>query len=203
MIHESSLVHGNIVTQDTLHGCTKSRNRLLKPDIVLPMGRHRVSIQHLRKLLEVESKSVHKLCYTDVFPVDRMNVASFSKIVHENVLKALLDKIPDCEATVQYLRIFRDYRDSFMCLDMEPLKRVLLMYRTVYFLRIWKEFVKGAPTYTLGNNFISSNLYSCVELNAKALIQLIKKFRDENRGMDFLPILFDSECLVNFDRWER
>lgn len=203
MVHECSLTDGIIVTQDTVHISTKARNRLLKRDIVLPMGSHKVSIEHLRKLLKLESKSVHLLAYSDVFPTDRMNFSSFEKIVADNVIEALRNKVPNSEGTIQYLLTFRDITDSFSKLDMEPLQRILLMYRSLYFIRIWRKFINKSSYYNLQDNFISSNLYTCVEINAKALVQLIRTFRNSNREVEFLPTLFDSQNCERFFRLLR
>lgn len=200
MVHESSLIDGIIVTQDIIHICTKSRNRLLKLDIVLPMGNRKVSINHLRQLLKVESKSVHKLSYSDVFPIDRMNYGSFEKIVDDCVINALRNKVPESEGTVQYLLTFRDISDSFSKLDMKPLQRIFLMYRSLYFIRIWRVFIKKSRFYNIQNNFLSYNLYKCVEINSKALVQLIKTFRDEDRAVEFLPSIFDSQTCEHFFR---
>lgn len=165
------------------------------------MGNQKVSITHLRQLLRVESKSIHKLTYSDVFPIDHMNYGSFEKIVNDCVIKALRNKVPESESTVQYLLTFRDISDSFSKLDMEPLRRIFLMYRSLFFIRIWRAFIKKSPFYNLQNNFISSNLYKCIEINAKALVQLIKMFRDNNREEEFLPSLFDSQtCEKKFRR---
>lgn len=198
MVYEASMANGIVCTQDTIHICTKSRNRLLKPDIKLPMGNKTVSIKHLQQLLKIEQKSVHKLTYMDVFPVDRMNSKSFNKIVDDCVINSLKKKVPGSEATVQYLLIFRDISDSFLKFDMAPLQRIQFMYRGLFFLRIWRDYIKKSPFYNLESNFISSNLYRCIELNAKALVQIMKMLRDANREEEFLPYLFDSQTCERF-----
>lgn len=200
MVHESSLTNGIVVTQDIVHICTKSRNRLLKRDIVLPMGNQKVSIKHLRQLLEVESKSVHKLSFSDIFPIDRMNHGSFEKIVDDCVIKALRNKVPESEGTVQYLLTFRDISDSFSKLDMKPRQRIFLMYRSLYFIRIWRAYIKKSRFYNVQDNFLSYNLYKCIEINARALVQLVKTFRNTNREAEFTPSLFDSQTCEHFFR---
>lgn len=45
--------------------------------------------------------------------------------------------------------------------------------------------------YNIGENFISSNAYACIEVNGLALIKLIVSLR--NRPDLFLPTLFDSQ----------
>jgi len=49
---------------------------------------------------------------------------------------------------------------------------------------------------TLKNNFITSNAYSCIELNALALINLVKYFSKLENGEDsqmFIPWLYSSQ----------
>lgn len=69
-----------LVVQDTTHIATKLRNRLLKPNIILPLGTHRINIGHLKSLVANVQKNVHGLCMTDVCPIDRMNFSSFHKL---------------------------------------------------------------------------------------------------------------------------
>lgn len=129
MVYESSLANeiGIKTIQDPIHIGGKSRNRLLKPNIKLPMGTYVVSIEHLEKLVKNVHKSVHGLTHSDIFPMDRMNYDSFEKMIQDRVLKALQDHVPGSEATIQYLRIFRDVLNSFLEFDLKPLQRVLLI----------------------------------------------------------------------------
>lgn len=193
MVYETS-VNGIKVTQDMTHLCTKARNRLLKPGIVLPMGKKGVSINHLRQLLTHVDKSIHGLCYSDIYPVDRMNYGSFEKMVHERVIKVLRERIPNSEGTVQYLLLFRDIADSFLQYDLEPSKRIFLIFRSLYFLRCWRQYIIKSPCYNLSENFLTYNAYMCVEINAYSLIELIKMFRNRDAPGMFLPCIFDSQA---------
>lgn len=195
MVYESSILNGSgiMVTQDIVHLCTKARNRLLKTNINLPMGKSKVSIDHLRHLVNNVSKTVHALSPSDVFPTDRMNYGSFEKIVHDRAINALRDRVPNSIATVQYLLTFRDIANSFLSFDLEPLQRIFLIYRGLYFLRFWRQYIKNSVHYTVAENFITYNTYTCVEINANTLVRLIKSFRDRNMPQMFLPSIFDSQ----------
>lgn len=195
MVYQNSLLNGDgiKVTQDIIHICSKGRNRLLKFGIKLPMGMHEVSVGHLKTLVKNVQKSVHGLTFSDVFPIDRMNYGSFEKIVQDRVISALRDRIPGSDATVQYLLTFRDIANSFLLFDLKPLDRLFLIWRGLFFLRIWRAFIRNSRSYTLGENFITHNTYTCVEINAKNLLHLIKEFRDCNAPEMFLPALFDSQ----------
>lgn len=181
------------VIQDPIHICTKARNRLLKSDIKLPLGTHDISINHLKNLVKNVQKSIHGLTYSDVFPIDRMNYDSFDKLVQDRVLISLKESVPGSEATIQYLRTFRDIASGFSEFDMKPLDRINRVWRGIFFLRIWRKFLKNSRSYNLSDNFITNNTYMCVEINAEILIRLIENFRDRNLPEFFLPALFNSQ----------
>lgn len=189
-----------IVIQDTTHIGTKLRNRLLKR--ILAMGTSNVSIDQLKSLVKHVQKSVHGLSQNDVNPTDRMNFLSFRKIVDKRVIEAL-KHIPNSEGTIQYLHICDDVTSSFLKLDMTPSERLLRMWRSVFFLRIWRKFILSSKSYTLGDNFITTNAYTCIEINARNLFALIKKFRDSNTPEHFLPTLFDSQSCEEMFRHFR
>lgn len=44
MVYENSLLNGIRVTQDITHTCGKARNKMLKPNVKIPLGSHEVSI---------------------------------------------------------------------------------------------------------------------------------------------------------------
>lgn len=181
------------VTQDTSHIASKLRNRLLHDGVNLKMGASKVSVNHLKALLRAVQKSVHGLTYMDVHPIDRMNLVSFEKIVQPRVVDALKEHINNCEGTIKYLNICDDVTSCYLNLNLTPLERILRMWRSLFFLRIWRQFILSSRSYTLGKNFISTNAYTCVEINAKSLILLLKKFRDQNTPEQFLPTIFDSQ----------
>ena len=65
----------------------------------------------------------------------------------------------------------------------------------LFFLRYWREYIVQESTkYLLTSNFVSSNAYMCVELNAHALIIFIVTLRDKNQSASFLPWLLGSQC---------
>lgn len=196
--------HGSfIVTQDTIHLGNKFRNRTLKLNIHLPMGLFDVSTVHLQQLVKNIQKSVHGLSQIDVCPIDRMNFDSYEKITNDRVLEALQVHIQRSDATVQYLKIARDITSSFLEHDLSPTDRVFRIWHGVFFLRIWRQSILCSKRYTLKENFITPNAYVSSELNARNLICLIKKFRDEGKDHLFLPPIFDSQSCEKMFRTFR
>lgn len=108
------------------------------------------------------------------------------------VQKALQDFIPDSEATVLYLKLCSEIELSLMDHDVIPEQRIEKMFHVVYFLRIWKKWISSSG-YTSAN-FITNNSYVCIEINAANLLDLVRRFRDENRPELFLTTLFDSQA---------
>lgn len=203
MCHEVSVPNGNIVTQDTTHIAVKLRNRLLSRIAALRMGTRNVSIEHLRKLVKNVQKSAHGLTQIDVFPSDRQNFHSFEKIVKDQVLDALKDHVNQSEGTIYYLKMCRCITSSYLDFKLTPTERILRIWRGIFFLRIWRQFIKSSPHYTLQENFITTNAYRCIEINARNLIFLVKKFRDENNPEQFLPTIFDSQTCEKIFRQFR
>lgn len=210
-------VHYKFV-QDMTHVATKLRNRGLKTSIVLPLGNKQISFAHLKILVNsTVPKSIHGLTISDIDPKDRQNYRSFEKITSERVRNALSEYVMDSEGTVKFLEKCHQITSSFMQYDLTPLARVYRIWNAVYFLRIWRSWINStrssnveeravhtdAPGYTIGNNFITSNCYNCIEINAAALIELMKQFRDENTPEKFLPPIFDSQICEKMFRHFR
>jgi hypothetical protein len=90
--------------QDSIHLCTKLRNRLLSPTTTLLMGKKYATMDHLLQLIDNCSKLDHGLTVSDVLQKDRQNFSSCEKISSESVL-SLLKKVPNSEATQAYLQV--------------------------------------------------------------------------------------------------
>lgn len=189
---------GNICfLQDIVHIGTKLRNRLLKPSILLRIGSKIASVSHLKILLNLVSKDVHGLVYSDICPDDRQNYDSLKKIMQSNVREALHEHIFDSEATVEYIRICSEITSSLYEGDLSPIERIIRIWRATFFLRVWRMSVmhgeESSKGLKISENFITQNAYACIELNARNLVILIKRFRNQNLGNFFIPTLFNSQ----------
>lgn len=181
--------------QDKVHIGTKLRNRLLNTSAVLLIGNKITSISHLKMLINTVSKDIHGLVYSDICPDDRQNFGSLQKIIQPKVTAALTKHIVDSEGTIEYIRICQEIISSLYDDDLPPLERIFLIWRSTFFLRACRLFItKMTDTnINLTNNFITSNAYLCIELNAENLIILTKKFRDEDLEKCFVPAIFNSQ----------
>lgn len=180
-------------TQDTIHILTKLRNRMLAPSILIAMGHKMVSVSHFKILISTIPKNEHGLVMSDVCPNDRQNYESLEKCMEPRVLESLKKNIPDSEGTIMYLQMCHLISSSFNDPNLDPLQRVYNIWKAIFFFRIWRSWIKKSNQYTLDENFITENAYSCIELNGHTLVQLLIKFRDDKCPEMFLPIIFNSQ----------
>lgn len=193
-----------VFIQDTIHIGTKLRNRLLKAGILMPMGSKLVSISHLKTLLVTIPKSVHLLVRTDICPQDRQNYNSLEKIMSDHVIEALEKNVIGSEATVMYLRICKFITSSFLDVEMTPIDRIYNVWHALYFLRAWRKWLKSCNNeYRLDDNFITSNAYLCIEINAHSIIYAILKLRNGQNSELFQTKLFSSQPCENMFRLFR
>lgn len=150
-------------------------------------------------------KLIHGLTISDIDPKDRQNYSSYEKITSIRVRNALSEHVVGSEATVKYLEKCDQITSSFMQDDLMPLERVYRIFNAVFFFRIWSSWLKSSHAYKTDENFITSNCYKCIEINAMNLIiiSLMKQFRDENVHSRFLPTLFGSQTCENMFRHFR
>lgn len=198
---------GTTYIQDTIHIGTKLRNKMLQASGFLLMGRKQVSVAHLKSLINNTSKDKHGLVYTDICPKDRQNYGSLVKVMDSRVIENLKKYVPDSQATQAYLKLCRNVTSAFTDPVLAPLERIERIWESIFFLRIWHSWLidlvnktKGRKDYTLQDNFITENAYSCIELNGHSLIQLIIIVRESNNAEHFLPTLYNSQTCEEFFR---
>lgn len=182
-----------ICVQDTIHIGTKLRNRLLNSSIALYIGTKVASTTHIKALLSSVPKEVHALVQSDIFPEDRQNYKSLEKIMDNRVLNAMITHVADSEATVMYLEICKLITSSFTKTNLKPIERLHRIWYATYFLRCWRKWILSENEYSLAENFISSNAYTCVEINAHALVAIIVKLRYSQQQNLFQPSFFASQ----------
>lgn len=190
-----------ICVQDPVHIGTKLRNRLLNSSILLQIGNTTASIIHIQTILHTLPKEVHGLVWSDIHPEDRHNYKSLEKIMDRRVMNALENNVVNSEATVMYLSLCQKITSSFVEKNLQPIERIYRVWYAVYFLRCWRKWIQSSKSgfnhlnsiYTLTDNFISSNAYACIEVNAQAIIEFIVRLRSTHQQDIFLPHLFTSQ----------
>ena len=91
--------------QDSVHLCTKLRNRLLSSRATMLLGGELIGIDHLIQLIESSSKINHNLVKSDILPNDRQNYSSCEKISNKSALDELVS-IPNSRGTQIYLQVY-------------------------------------------------------------------------------------------------
>lgn len=157
-------IYTSIYMQDGWHVATKFRNPFLKPSKVYPLGKKVISNGHLKYLIQNIQKDKHSLNYTDIQPKDRQNYPSAEKISRLNTQICLKEFVPGSESTVMYLKIMNYATTPLIDPEMSVEERISKIWYSVFALRIWRSWLLKTDGFSLKSNFISSNLYTCVEL---------------------------------------
>ena len=74
--------------------------------------------------------------------------------------------------TIIYIQLVRNIRDCFFDKSLSPSRRVHLIWKVVFFLRIWRRWLKDNGR-SEKYHFVTNNAYVCVEINAHMMLQLI------------------------------
>ena len=164
--------------QDFIHVAVKLKARLLKPSVVIPMGKYLASSQHLHIVVDNYCKDQHGIRQRDLDHKDRQNFEAVTHLASSSVL-SLLEQIPDAKGTHQYLCILKNFIDSFLNKQLSPLERVKKVWYNIFFLRYWHRWLSLQKTCNVKENFITSNAHTGIELNGHALILLLLLLRDK------------------------
>lgn len=197
---------GPFYFQDPIHIATKLRNFLLRTIYdkrTIPFGSGFIRIEHLYTLMNMFSKDRHQLTPSTLNPVDRQNFKSVLRICDSRVTDLLNDHVDGSQATIIFLQILRDLIDCFMDQNLTPLQRLRKIWYSLFLVRIWRQFILSSKEYTLKNNFLSVNCYTCIELNAHSLVCCMLYLNQINQPELFKPNLFQSQTCENTFRQLR
>ncbi|KAK3910838.1 Aromatase [Frankliniella fusca] len=188
------------VMQDYIHTVNKFRNRL-SPSHYLPLGKYSASQSHLIILMDTMSKEQHGLTPA-VMAKDKMNFNASMKICSERVTSLMEEHVPGSEGTVEYLNVMRCVMEAGLNKSLSPLEVIFKIWYATFFFRYWKNWLISNPKFTL-DNFVSRNLYMCVEIIAHSIICLILKSRTQNSKECLLIHLFSSQICESIFRLLR
>ena len=182
--------------QDTVHLGVKLKARLMSHSQVLLLGKFSAQSAHLSLLESTFRKEQHNLRLKDLDHQDKQNFEAVSRLTSINVI-SLLDEFPDTLGTKYYLLVIKNIVNSFLKKDLPPLQRIQDAWFALFFVRYWRQWILNNKQYTLENNFITTNAYICIELNAHALITFLLALQNSKLGSDaykcYLPWLLGSQ----------
>lgn len=122
----------------------------------------------------------------------------------EKVLN-LLSEIESTNATLLYMKIMHFLIDSLIETKDSLSDRIYKIWYCIFFLRIWRRWIKDHEIYALQENSITLNAYTCIELNGHMLVKLTKLFQNEEflRRSNFCPWLLNSQPCESLFRYAR
>ena len=175
-----------------VHLAVKLKCRLLKPSIILPMGSYIASSAHLHILVQLIGKDKHGIRAKDLDSKDKQNFAAV-----EHLIKAshFLSALPDVLGTKCYLEVTKVAVYSYLDKSISPEQRLEEIWYATFFFWFWRQWVTMQKSFTLKNNFITSNSYMCIEINAHSLLAYTIMMRDTYNDQPevFTPWLMGSQ----------
>lgn len=184
--------------QDYCHIGTKMRVRLLKPWLPLIIGKFNATLTHLKFLLDNINKSEHLLNHEDINLNDKMNYDAVRKIVAAK--NSLQKYVAGSEGTQFYLELINLIIQAFENREIDPSQRIFNCWYVNFCMRIWRSWILES-NFKLADNFVSSNVYISIEINAHFIIQLA--LDNQNTPENFLIELFNSQDCESFYRSAR
>lgn len=142
----------------------------------------------------------HPMMLFYILGTDKMNFDAIDKMSSACVTDLLL-KNEETKATGQLLIITRYILDSFLNKSISVKERVYLIWYAVFFLRFWRAWIIEQKDLSLSKNWITLNIYTCVELNAHGLMIMIERHR--NTPKLICPWLYSSQPCEKFFRQTR
>ena len=190
--------------QDIVYLAVKLKARLLNPSIILPIGKFLAGIHHLRLIQQSFGKDVHNMREKDIDHKDRQNYDAVMHITSSDVLQ-ILSEIPDAKGTYIYLKIMRYVMDSYLDKSLDITTRIYKAWYAVFFVRYWRQWLLLNKEYSLSANFITSNAYKCIELNAHSIVTVAMTIRDHLSANNqcFIPWLLGSQSCEKIFRAAR
>ena len=170
----SNITHVNLSVQDHVHLLAKFRTRLLNPSNLLILGKGTATRFHLQHVVNAYPKSKHNLTLRAIDSKDKQNYTSIVTLLSGDVQSCLeeLSPIMKTRGTTAYLTLMRCIRDSIFDKSISPLKRIELIGFSLFFCRIWRSWLRE-NNYLENDHFISTNIYTCLELNAHMIVYLV------------------------------
>ena len=161
-------------------------------------------MSHLMDLIESKSKDKHYLTKSDLYSKGKMNYESAKKMSDDKVL-GLLETMPNTKGTSMYLRLMNYLIVALIDPTADFNTKIYKIWYCVFICRFWKHWIKENSQYSLKDNFLTLNTYTCIELNGHMLIKLITIFRS-NKDLTsdmFCPWVFNSQQCESLFRAAR
>ena len=178
--------------QDVVHLGVKLKARFLMPSIILPLGNYLATNAHFQMVVKLYGKEKHGLRARDIDHRDKQNFDAVGQLIKAS---HLLDELPEAVGTKYYMNVMKSVVDSYLDKSLDTAKRIKEIWYAAFFLQYWRHWILLHPLFSLQKNFITSNAYMCVEINAHSLLAITFLLRDEMKANSecFLPWMLGSQ----------
>lgn len=185
-----------LTINDPTHLATKMFWKLMKDPPLL--GMYRASAEDIRTVIKDHRKNLHfgPGIITDV--VDVMNFTRVAPVCCESFIKLLT--LPEHQGTKFYLTLIQYVIDAYIDPTLTPMERIRKAWYVVLFCREWRIYVEMCKDTKVKDDFITSNAFNCIELNAHNLIKFLMICRETNHPEMFLVHLLSSQDCEAFFR---
>lgn len=138
------------------------------------LGNETACLAHIQQVLETFSKEKHNLTQRSIDNKDKQNYSSIPVLCVDGVQECLeeLNERSQNTGTLMYLKIMRQILHSIFDKSLSPLERIALIWRVVFFCRIWRKWL-SLNGYSEKDQFLTSNAYLCIEINAHTILCLL------------------------------
>lgn len=108
--------------------------------------------------------------------------------------------MPDSEGTFKFLKLCDFIVSAFRDPKLTPPERVYKIWHCVFVFRGWRVFIKKSKNYGLQKNFITSNAFTCIELNTPSIVLYMVYLQKIKKPEWFISILMSSQPCEEFFR---
>lgn len=128
---------------------------------------------------------------------DAMNYERAEKLCQPKIIEYFTE--PQQKATKMFLKVGYYIRKAFIDPMTSPDDRITYAWYVIFFLRLWRLSTVTNNSTTIENDFVTSSVYLCLEINAHNLIKFLIQCREQNVPEQFLVGFASSQtCELMF-----
>jgi len=128
--------------------------------------------------------------------VDPMNFSSITRLASAETRAAFQQHLPtESAGIVVFLEVCHDFLMAFLHPELSVIERISLLWKTVFFIRMWRAFVMFAKPGDVRQIFITANSFVCIELNAHMFVALVCYLILRMPDCQLFPWLLGSQSL--------
>lgn len=196
LLHAPLNLHTPCYISDSVHVAVRFFWKLMQRDLLI--GNMRASKTIIGDVFRTVGKATIGIDPSVLTSTkDAMNYLRVEKLCDPEITKFFTKT--QHKATKMFLKVGYYLKRAFIDPETEPNDRVKCAWYVVFFLRLWRLSTSLNKEATLENDFVTSSVYLCVEINAHNLIKFLIKCREIKMPELFLVNIASSqECELMF-----